>query len=137
LNNRHFGGFWPGDEGNASKPERAKPSVDDAFGTAVALSAATIRIPGGRKKCDGISPALHRRERSRREKKRAAPPPPTNQDSEPAPAIMPGYIFIRSFFHFFCTLFTIQSPIWNSKDEKNEFNGFENFFQIRKSKKMI
>jgi hypothetical protein len=85
----------------------------------------------------GSLSALHRRERSRREKKRAAPPQPTNQDSEPAPAIMPGYIFYSHLFSLFCTLFTIQSPIWNSKDEKNEFNGFENFFQIRKSKKMI
>jgi hypothetical protein len=81
----------------------------------------------------GSLSALHRRERSRREKKRVAPPQPTNQDSEPA--TMPGYILFAPFFHFFCTIFTIQSPNWNSKDEKNKLNGFEKFFQIRKSKK--
>jgi hypothetical protein len=47
------------------------------------------------------------------------------------------YLLFALFFHFFCTLFTIQSPNWNSKDEKNKFNEFEKLFQIRKSKKMI
>jgi hypothetical protein len=47
------------------------------------------------------------------------------------------YLLFAPFFTFFCTLFTIQSPNWNSKYEKNKFNGFENFLQIRKSKKMI
>jgi hypothetical protein len=28
------------------------------------------------------------------------------------------YLLFAPFFHFFCTLFTIQSPNLNSKDEK-------------------